>query len=105
LRHAQNTVLAELAAARRAVELNQRQVESLRAEFLSLADESQSVSLAAYREGAADLLTLLDAQRARSQAQEFYFQALYDYQLAIHELERAAGIERLPTASQSAYGK
>ena len=105
MRHAQNTVLAELAAARRAVELNQRQVESLRAEFLSLADESQSVSLAAYREGAADLLTLLDAQRARSQAQEFYFQALYDYQLAIHELERAAGIERLSTASQSAYGK
>ncbi len=105
LRHAQNTVLAELAAARRAVELNQRQVESLRAEFLSLADESQSVSLAAYREGAADLLTLLDAQRARSQAQEFYFQALYDYQLAIHELERTAGIERLPRASQRAYGK
>jgi cobalt-zinc-cadmium efflux system outer membrane protein len=105
LRHAQNTVLAELAAARRAVELNQRQVESLRAEFLSLADESQSVSMAAYREGAADLLTLLDAQRARSQAQEFYFQALYDYQLAIHELERAAGIERLPASSQSAYGK
>ena len=34
LRYAQNTVLAELAAARRAVELNQKQVESLRAEFL-----------------------------------------------------------------------
>ena len=42
------------------------------------------------------LLVLLDAQRVRSQAQELYFQALYDYQLAIHELERAAGIERLP---------
>jgi cobalt-zinc-cadmium efflux system outer membrane protein len=108
LRHAQNTILAELAAARRAVELNQKQVESLRAEFLSLADESQSVSLAAYREGAVDLLTLLDAQRVRSQAQEFYFQALYDYQLAVHELERAAGIERLPArqdAGQRAYGK
>jgi cobalt-zinc-cadmium efflux system outer membrane protein len=108
LRHAQNTILAELAAARRAVELNQKQVESLRAEFLSLADESQSVSLAAYREGAVDLLVLLDAQRVRSQAQEFYFQALYDYQLAVHELERAAGIERLPArqdAGRRAYGK
>lgn len=108
MRHAQNTILAELAAARRAVELNQKQVESLRAEFLSLADESQSVSLAAYREGAVDLLALLDAQRVRSQAQEFYFQALYDYQLAVHELERAAGIERLPArqgAGQRAYGK
>jgi Outer membrane protein len=97
LQYAHNTVLAELAAARRSVEFNQKQVESLRAEFLSLADESRSVSLAAYREGAVDLLVLLDAQRVRGQAQELYFQALYDYQLAIHELERAAGIERLPT--------
>lgn len=96
LRYTRNVVLAELAAARRAVELNQKQVESLRADFLLLADESRSVSLAAYREGAVDLLVLLDAQRVRSQAQELYFQSLYDYQLAIHELERAAGIERLP---------
>jgi outer membrane protein TolC len=109
LQHAQNTVLAELAASRRSVELNQRQVESLRAEFLSLADESRSVSLAAYREGAVDLLVLLDAQRVRSQAQDLYFQALYDYQLAIHELERAAGIEQLParqdTSQRAVDGK
>jgi cobalt-zinc-cadmium efflux system outer membrane protein len=97
LKHAQNLALAELAAARRAVELNRKQIEALRADFLLLADESRSVSLAAYREGAVDLLALLDAQRVRSQAQEFYFQALYDYQLAIHELERAAGVERLPS--------
>src|SRR6185369_18071130 len=97
LRYARTLVLAELASARRAVELNQKQIESLRAEFLLLADESRSVSLAAYREGAVDLLVLLDAQRSRSQAQEFYFQSLFDYQLAIHELERAAGIDQLPT--------
>jgi cobalt-zinc-cadmium efflux system outer membrane protein len=97
LRYTQTVVLADLAAARRAVELNQKQVESLRAEFLLLADESRSISLAAYREGAVDLLILLDAQRSRSQAQEFYFQSLFDYQLAIHELERAAGIDQLPT--------
>jgi outer membrane protein, heavy metal efflux system len=97
LRYAQLVALAEFTAARRAVELNQKQVESLRAEFLLLADESRSISMAAYREGAVDLLTLLDAQRVRSQAQEFYFQSLYDYQLAIHELERAAGVDRLPS--------
>jgi cobalt-zinc-cadmium efflux system outer membrane protein len=99
LQHARNTVLAELAAARRAVEMHQQQVESLRADFLLRADESRNVSLAAYREGAVDLLILLDAQRTRGQAQELYFQALYDYQIAVHELERAAGIERLPTRS------
>ena len=103
LRYAQITVLAGLAAARCAVELNQKQVEALRAEFLMLADESRSVSLAAYREGAVDLLVLLDAQRARSQAQEFYFQAFYDYQLAIHELERAAGVERLPSLKNASH--
>jgi outer membrane protein, heavy metal efflux system len=89
-------VLAELTAARRTVEANERQIEALRAEFLRNADESQQVSLAAYREGATDLLHLIDAQRTRTQAQELYFQALSDYQLAIHELERAAGIEQLP---------
>jgi outer membrane protein, heavy metal efflux system len=89
-------VLAELTAARRTVEANERQIEALRAEFLRNADESQQVSLAAYREGATDLLHLIDAQRTRTQAQELYFQALADYQLAIHELERAAGIEQLP---------
>lgn len=101
LRYVRSQLLAELAAARRAVTLHQRLVESLRADFLLQADESRNVSLAAYREGAADLLALLDAQRTRSQAQELYFQALYDYQIAVHELERAAGIERLPTRQGS----
>ena len=96
LRFERAIVLAELTAARRTVESNERQIESLRAEFLRNADESQQVSLAAYREGATDLLHLIDAQRTRTQAQELYFQALADYQLAIHELERAAGIEQLP---------
>jgi cobalt-zinc-cadmium efflux system outer membrane protein len=101
LRHSRNLVSAELAAARRAVEMNQKQVESLRADFLLRADESRSISLAAYREGAADLIVLLDAQRVRNQAQEFYFQAFHDYQLSIYELERAAGIEQLPRRTSS----
>ncbi len=96
LKYTRNVILAELAAARRAVEMNQKQVENLRADFLLRADESRSVSLAAYREGAVDLIVLLDAQRVRAQVQELYYQALYDYRVAIHELERAAGIERLP---------
>ncbi len=96
LRFERAIVLAELTAARRTVIANEKQLEALRSEFLKNADESQQVSLAAYREGATDLLHLIDAQRTRTQAQELYFQALADYQLSIHELERAAGIERLP---------
>lgn len=89
-------VLAEVTAARRAVAAHEQLLAALRAEFLRNADESQQVSLAAYREGATDLLHVIDAQRTRTQAQELYFQALSDYQLSIHELERAAGIEQLP---------
>lgn len=97
LKHARNLALAELSAARRSVENAGRQVEALQADFLLQADESRAVSLAAYREGAADLIVLLDAQRVRSQAQELYYDALYEYQMALAELERATGIDRLPT--------
>jgi cobalt-zinc-cadmium efflux system outer membrane protein len=101
LRYQKNIVLAELTAARRSVELHEMQLEKLRADFLSDADESQKISLIAYREGATDLLTLLDAQRVRGQAQELWSQALHDYQLAVHDLERAADIERLPLKKQT----
>lgn len=96
MRNVRIHVLSDLVAARKAVEMNQRQVESMQADFLMRADESRNISLAAYREGAADLLTLLDAQRVRSQTQELFFQALYDYRIAVHNLERAAGILTLP---------
>lgn len=96
MRFERAVVLAEVTAARRAVAANEQQLAALRAEFLRNADESQQVSLAAYREGATDLLHVIDAQRTRTQAQELYFQALSDYQLSIYELERAAGIEQLP---------
>jgi len=96
LRSVRSQVLSDLVAARRAVEMNQRQVESMQADFLMRADESRNISLAAYREGAADLLILLDAQRVRSQTQELFFQTLYDYRVAVHNLERAAGIRTLP---------
>ena len=101
LRYARSLVLADLASARRTLAAREQQLESLRASFLQQADEARNVALAAYREGASDLLVLLDAQRTRSHAQELYFQALYDYQLAVHELERAAGIDRLPVRPNS----
>jgi cobalt-zinc-cadmium efflux system outer membrane protein len=92
--------LAELAAAQRAIENYREQVEALQHDFLQRADESQHISLAAYREGAVELIVLLEAQRARGQAQELFFQAVHDYRLAVFEMERAAGIERLPTLRQ-----
>ena len=66
LRFEQAVVNAELTAARRAVAAHERQLEALRNEFLRNADDSQQVSLAAYREGATDLLHVIDAQRVRN---------------------------------------
>jgi len=95
-RFVRGTILAELATARRAVEIAAEQVESLRRDFLQRAEDARAVALAAYREGAADLLVLLEAQRAHTAARELYLQALYEYRRALHELERATGLERLP---------
>ncbi|MCS6817947.1 MAG: TolC family protein [Blastocatellia bacterium] len=89
-------ILAELAAARRAVEIATEQVESLRRDFLQRAEDARAVALAAYQEGAADLLVLLEAQRAHTAARELYLQALFEYRRALRELERATGLERLP---------
>lgn len=95
-----NQVLAEVAAARRAIESQREQIEALQTDFLKRADESQHISLTAYREGAVDLIVLLEAQRARGQAQELFYQAVHDYRLAVYEMERAAGIEQLPSERQ-----
>lgn len=89
-------ILAELTTARRAVEIAAEQVESLRREFLHRAEDARAVALAAYREGAADLLVWLEAQRAHASARELYLQALFNYRRAVHELEQAAGVDRLP---------
>lgn len=91
-----NHVLAELEGALRAVESAQEQVDALRADFLQRAEESRTIAIAAYTEGAADLLLVLEAERSRSGAQELFVQSDYDYRLALHSLEKAAGLETLP---------
>lgn len=52
------------------------------------------ISGAAYREGGADLLRLLDAERARIDADLLYFRALTDFHLAVVELQSALGVLR-----------
>lgn len=94
----QSRVRGELESALEAWRLTRRQVDSLRSDFIARADASREVALAAYREGAADLLVLLEAERTRNAAQELVVQALHENRLALHELERAASVDRLPRA-------
>ena len=91
-----NGVLAELAAARPGILAAGNQVRSLQTQFLAIADESNSIALAAYREGAQDLLFLLEAERSRNSAQELFLSSVSDYRLAVRELEMAAGVDSLP---------
>ncbi len=47
---------------------------------------------AAYREGGTDLLRLLDAERARLEAESLYYRTLADYRQAVVALEFALGV-------------
>ena len=95
-------VLAELEASLAAVQATRRQLDDLRADFIQRADESRNVALAAYREGSASLLLVIEAERARNGAQELLVDAINDHRLATHELERAIGVLALPPASVAA---
>jgi cobalt-zinc-cadmium efflux system outer membrane protein len=91
--------LGELEAALEGVRMTRRQIESLTTDFIDRADESRAVALAAYTEGAATLLTVLEAERTRNAAQELVVEAVHDYRLALYALERAAGVMSLPRST------
>jgi cobalt-zinc-cadmium efflux system outer membrane protein len=87
----ENRALGDLEAALAAVRSTGEQVKSLEADFVERADLSLSVALASYREGAADLLVVIEAERTRNASHELLLTALYERRLALHDLERAAG--------------
>ena len=91
--------LGELEAALEGVRMTREQIESLRTDFIDRADESRAVALAAYTEGAAALITVLEAERTRNEAQELVVEAFHEYRLALYAVERAAGVMALPRTS------
>ncbi len=96
LRFVRNRAMAEVESAYRAYETAREQVKAYETGFLSQADESRDIQLAAYREGAAELVALLDAQRTRSEVRTNYYRALFDYQTSIFQLELATGVDIKP---------
>ncbi len=85
-------VAAEVQAARRDFEIRRRQVLEALPALRDRASESSRISLAAYREGGADLLRLLDSERVRFEIQLLYYRALADYQQSKVALETAMGV-------------
>jgi cobalt-zinc-cadmium efflux system outer membrane protein len=96
LRLARNRALAEVESAYRAYETARDLVAAYEAEVLRQADESRDITLAAYREGVADLVALLDAQRTRSEVRAGYQRALFDYYTSVFQLTLATGTEIKP---------
>ncbi len=96
LQLARNRALAEVDSAYRAYETAREQARAYEAGVLRQADQSLAITLAAYREGASELIVLLDAQRTRSELRADYYRALFDYQTSLFLLEQAAGVEIKP---------
>jgi outer membrane protein, heavy metal efflux system len=96
LRLARNRALAEVESAYRAYETAREQAKAYEAGLLDQAEESRDITLAAYREGAAELVTLLEAQRTRAEVRTNYYRALFDYNTALFQLELATGVEIKP---------
>lgn len=94
---AERTAAAEVVAAYRAVQELGPQVERLRGTFLAKAEEGQRITLAAYEEGAATLLQVLDATRVLADARAIYYRALFTHRRGILELNVVAGLDPTET--------
>jgi len=88
---ARSHTIAEVDAAFEAFRTASDQVQTFRNELLNQADESRSIALAAYEEGATPLLSVLEAQRTRAEVLQQYFKTLFDYQLSLSEPELEVG--------------
>jgi cobalt-zinc-cadmium efflux system outer membrane protein len=87
----QTQVRAEVEAAQRDVESKRRQIEDYLTSSRQRAVESATIAGAAYREGGADLLRLLDAERVRIDIEVLYARTLMEYRQSIVALEAALG--------------
>jgi len=93
LRFVRNRAFAEVEAAFRAYETAREQVRAYEAGLLRQADESREIQLGAYQEGAAELITLIEAQKTRTEIRANYYRAIFDYYTSIFQLELATGTD------------
>ncbi|MCI0491258.1 MAG: TolC family protein [Blastocatellia bacterium] len=93
---ARNLAFAEVESAYRAYETARDQVVTFQRELLQQANESYTIALAAYQEGATELLPLLEAQRTQADIRQQYYRTLFDYQTSVLLLEQAVGKEIKP---------
>ena len=86
---------AEVAGAYEAARVLGEQVSRLKGSFLSRAEESRRVALAAYQEGAAPLFQVIDATRTLAEARLTYYRAQFAEREGLFELYAASGLDLL----------
>ncbi len=85
-------VRSELVTAEKDYNSRKRLLEETLRPMRDRAQQVYDISDAAYREGGTDILRLLDAERARIDAQLLYIRTLTDYQLSAVSLQTAEGL-------------
>lgn len=93
LARARNRTSADVQAAYLAFETAREQAKSYETGILSQADESLRITLLSYREGATDLVDLLNAQRTRNELRTDYYRSLLAYYASLFQLELVTGTE------------
>lgn len=93
LQQVRNRVLAEVEATYLAYTTARDQVQAYESGLLDQAQESVTITLAAYREGVTPLINLIDAQRTRAEVRANYLRALFDYRNSLFTLEQVTGTE------------
>lgn len=93
LKAAEALVRAEVSAAASAYLLRRQQVRDLNERLRGQAREVSSIAQAAYREGGADLLRLLDAERLRLEIEQLSVRAWMEYRQSIVALDVALGVQ------------
>jgi cobalt-zinc-cadmium efflux system outer membrane protein len=87
-------VVADFRAASQDYEMRRSEVVATLQPLREHADNISSIAQAAYTQGGGDLLRLLDAQRARLDAQLAWVEGMVEYQQSIVNLESAEGVAR-----------
>ncbi len=93
MRQTRNRTLAEVETAFLAYETAKELVKVYEMSVVEQADESLNIMLLSYREGATDLVNLLDAQRTRNDVRSNYYRSVSAYYLSLFQLELVTGTE------------
>ena len=91
LKQAETQAITDVEKAYQAYLAARRTLDLFNSQNLAQMDKLRSIAAYSFKEGAASLLELLDAQRSYNQTMTAYNQARADYQMALWQLEESIG--------------